>query len=224
MDGSGNVYVADYGNHRIQKFTSGGTYMTQWGTLGTGNGQFQSLGVAVDGSGNVYVADSYNNRIQKFTSSGTYLTQWGTSRQRERAVLRPYGVAVDGSGNVYVADTGNNRIQKFTSGGTYLTQWGTHGSGHGQFNARRRGGGRQRQRLRGGHLQQPHPEVHQQRHLPDAVGHVRQRRRAVQLPAGVAVDGAATSTWRTLQQPHPGVQPRRCPRVHDLGPAQGAVP
>jgi DNA-binding beta-propeller fold protein YncE len=42
-------------------------YLTQWGTFGTGNGQFnQPTGVAVDGSGNVYVADPGNHRIQKF--------------------------------------------------------------------------------------------------------------------------------------------------------------
>src|SRR5215212_5633709 len=38
-DGDGNVYVADYANHRIQKFDSSGTYVTQWGSNGTGNGQ-----------------------------------------------------------------------------------------------------------------------------------------------------------------------------------------
>ena len=79
VDGSGNVYVVDNGNHRIQKFTSSGTYLTQWGSYGSGDGQFNyPYGVAVDASGNVYVADLYNHRIQVFTSSGTYLTQWGT--------------------------------------------------------------------------------------------------------------------------------------------------
>jgi DNA-binding beta-propeller fold protein YncE len=47
-------------------------YITQWGTNGTGNGQFSwPYGVAVDGSGNVYVSDWGNGRIQKFTSTGT---------------------------------------------------------------------------------------------------------------------------------------------------------
>jgi hypothetical protein len=50
-------------------------YIMQWGTYGTGDGQFSgAIGVAVDGSGSVYVVDSGNDRIQKFTSSGTYLT------------------------------------------------------------------------------------------------------------------------------------------------------
>src|SRR5215467_9472299 len=41
VDGSGNVYVVDTWNSRIQKFTGDGTYLTQWGTLGTGIGQFR---------------------------------------------------------------------------------------------------------------------------------------------------------------------------------------
>jgi hypothetical protein len=72
VDTSGNVYVADFGfadfsNHRIQKFTSSGTFLTKWGASGSGDGQFDfPLGVAVDTSGNVYVADNGNRRIQKF--------------------------------------------------------------------------------------------------------------------------------------------------------------
>ena len=65
IDSSGNVYVADTGNNRIQKFTGDGTFITKWGTLGTGNGQFYRLrDVAVDSSGRVYVADG--NNIQVF--------------------------------------------------------------------------------------------------------------------------------------------------------------
>ena len=72
VDASGNVYVADYGNHRVQKFTSTGAYVAQWGTHGSGNGQFNGPeGVAVDAGGNVYVADFGNNRIQKFTGTGS---------------------------------------------------------------------------------------------------------------------------------------------------------
>jgi DNA-binding beta-propeller fold protein YncE len=74
------VYVADSGNNRILMFTSSGAYLTQWGTRGTGNGQFnRPYGVAVDGSGNVYVADTNNNRIQVFGSLPvpTKSTSWG---------------------------------------------------------------------------------------------------------------------------------------------------
>src|SRR5437899_10989156 len=74
-DGSGNVYVADYGNDRIQKFDASGTFVTTWGSYGSGNGQFHSpQGVATDGSGHVYVADTNNHRIQKFDASGSFVT------------------------------------------------------------------------------------------------------------------------------------------------------
>ncbi|MDW5549945.1 PKD domain-containing protein [Methanosarcina sp.] len=72
-DSSGNVYVADYdssGYHvtnRIQKFDSNGDYLTQWGSYGSSNGQFDNSNyVVVDSSGYVYVSDTNNNRIQKF--------------------------------------------------------------------------------------------------------------------------------------------------------------
>ena len=99
VDGSGNVYVADSSNNRIQKFTSAGVFVTKWGTAGSGDGQFNGpLGVAVDGSGNVYVTDS--DRVQKFTSAGAFITTWGTYGSGDCQFDRPEGVAVDGSGNV----------------------------------------------------------------------------------------------------------------------------
>ena len=80
FDSSGNIYVVDCGNDRVQKFSSTGAYLAQWGTSGSGNGQFSvPWGIAVDSAGDVYVVDEHNNRVQKFTSTGTYLTQWGTS-------------------------------------------------------------------------------------------------------------------------------------------------
>jgi len=133
-DSIGNIYVTDGWNQSIWKFSSDGTYLTKWGSNGTGNGQFNFTGgITVDGNGNVYVTDYGNHRVQKFTSDGTYLTQWGSFGTGNGQFLYPYGIAVDGSGNVYVADSGNDRIQKFTTDGIYVTQWGIQGSGNGQF-------------------------------------------------------------------------------------------
>jgi hypothetical protein len=62
------VYVADFENDRVEKFSSTGSYLSQFGLFGTGNGQFEGPdGVAVDPSdGSVYVADSSNDRVEKF--------------------------------------------------------------------------------------------------------------------------------------------------------------
>jgi sugar lactone lactonase YvrE len=110
------------------------TFVTKWGSQGTGDGQFKyPYGVAVDASGNVYVADTLNYRIQKFNSDGTFLTKWGSNGTGDGQFNMPYGVAVDSDCNVYVADTDNHRIQKFDSDGTFLTKWGSNGTGDGQF-------------------------------------------------------------------------------------------
>ena len=56
----GEVYVADTYNDRIQRFDGNGAFLSQWGTSGKGDGQFQyPNAVATDRDGNVYVA-SYN--------------------------------------------------------------------------------------------------------------------------------------------------------------------
>ena len=72
VDSEGNIYVADYGNHRIRKITPAGVVSTLAGSSaghadGIGNtAQFNyPTGVAVDSSGNVYVADANNHLIRK---------------------------------------------------------------------------------------------------------------------------------------------------------------
>lgn len=66
VDSSGNVYVTDLLNHRIQKFDSNGNFITKWSYSGE---QFYPRGITVDSSNNVYVTDWNNNRIQVFSPS-----------------------------------------------------------------------------------------------------------------------------------------------------------
>ena len=131
----GTVFVSDLFNDRIQYFDPAGTYLGQFGSTGTGNGQLDSpRGIDFGPDGNLYVADTYNHRIQVFTPAGTYLRQWGSFGTGNGQFDAPRDLAVDAVGDVYVADSFNDRVQKFDSDGTYLLQWGTSGTADGEFN------------------------------------------------------------------------------------------
>ncbi len=116
---SGNVYVADTVNNRIQIFSSNGTFISEWGEYAPRaiNGSIDHPSdIALDQAGNVYVADTGNNRIQIFSSNGTFISVLGRDGGAIGTLRSPEGIAIDpSSGNVYVADTGNNRISVFTS-------------------------------------------------------------------------------------------------------------
>src|SRR5262245_21556382 len=78
------------------------SYLSQWGSIGSGPGQFQEpRGLAVDPAGVVYVADFGNNRIQKFSSSGALLKVWGTAGSDDGQFYGPCAVALDGQGHVF---------------------------------------------------------------------------------------------------------------------------
>ncbi|MGH9518038.1 MAG: hypothetical protein ACRD2D_00245, partial [Terriglobales bacterium] len=128
----GYIYVADVSNCRVQMFNPSGSYMSQFGTCGTGNGQFSDyysypIFLATDASGNVWVSDWGNSRLEQFNSTGTYLTQISSH------LSRPAGIAIDPSGNIWVADTYYGYVSEFNSSGTYLGQVGSTGSANGQF-------------------------------------------------------------------------------------------
>ena len=135
-DSSGNIYVADTLNNRIQKFDGQGSFISQWGSAGSAVGQFDApQGIAVDSSDCIYVADVFNHRIQKFDRSGNFITAWGFFGSADGLFDRPVGIAVDSSDNIYVADSGNDRVQKFDRNGIFISGWGSTGSGAGQFDS-----------------------------------------------------------------------------------------
>jgi uncharacterized protein (TIGR03663 family) len=113
----GNVFVADTWNHRIQKFTSDGQFVTMWGYFGQGDTPdafYGPRGLAIDGKGRVFVADTGNKRIVVFDSNGEYITQFGSPGMDIGQLDEPVGVALDAAGNVFVTDTWNQRIQVFS--------------------------------------------------------------------------------------------------------------
>jgi hypothetical protein len=112
IDTAGNAYIAEQGNHRIQKLTSTGEFLKAIGSQGSEAGQLMSpAGIALDAEGNIYVVEYGNHRIQKFDPQGNSLAIWGRSGSGK--LYQPTGIAVDADGNVYIADCGNHRIVKF---------------------------------------------------------------------------------------------------------------
>jgi hypothetical protein len=127
------IFVADTGNNRIQRFGVAGTFQRQWGTPGSGPGQFASpTGIAVDDAGHVYVVDSGNNRVQKFSTDGGFLAEWGGFGDGPGQFIAPSDVEVLPGGHVYVADQGMvptgtlaaqyPRIQEFQRDGTWVDE------------------------------------------------------------------------------------------------------
>jgi len=71
MDASGNIYVLDSANHRIQKFSPEGTYLATFGRRGQGPGEFYNPdSIDIDARGFFYVMDPYQNRIQTMAPAG----------------------------------------------------------------------------------------------------------------------------------------------------------
>lgn len=134
-DEEGNLYVTDFSNNRIRKYSPSGDLLLQWGSSGSGNGQFDDPhSVAVSGD-YVYVSDIFNHRVQKFTTAGIYVSQWGTGSPSslEGEFSYPGGITVDMDGNIFVVDSGRHRIQKFDVTGTFERQWGGYGNWPGEF-------------------------------------------------------------------------------------------
>ncbi len=128
----GSIYVSDLGNKRVQKFSSAGDYISEWGQSGKQAGEFHyPSGIAVSDD-SVFVADRDLNRIQKFSLDGEFITEWGKKGIKDGQFKFPNGIAVANE-IVYVVDTGNQRVQMFSTDGQFLSSFGSSGLGPGQF-------------------------------------------------------------------------------------------
>ncbi len=134
LDNFGNIYISDYGNHRIRKIDPSGIITTiagngSIGFSGDGGAATAAMlnyptGVTVDVSGSVYIADESNQCIRKVNSAGIINTIAGNDTvgfsgdggPATAAMLNsPHAVAVDNGGYIYIADFYNNRVRKVSS-------------------------------------------------------------------------------------------------------------
>ena len=138
---NGELAVAEWGDHCVSVFAQNGTKLRTFGSVGSGQGQFNHpRGVAFDSAGNILVVDCDNHRVQKkFTAEGKFLTMAGRlgyhSRQMHLEFNYPNGIAINHKDKkVYVCDTSNHRVQILTRNLTFSSSFGSSGSGDGQFN------------------------------------------------------------------------------------------
>jgi DNA-binding beta-propeller fold protein YncE len=123
---SGDVYVTDQSNNRVEKFDAGGGFLLTFTGEATPAGSFSSpASVAVDPtSGDVYVADAGNNAVDKLSATGAYISQLDASGTPAGAFSYPSGVAIDPSdGDIYVADEFNDVVDVFDKAGSFVTSF-----------------------------------------------------------------------------------------------------
>ena len=123
---TGQVYIADRYNYRIQVLNPDLTFSHSFGSEGSANGQFNGpCDIAIDSQGLVYVADKYNHHIQKFTPNGKFVAQLGSYGSGLGQLDRPYGITIDtaGTGLVYVSEEKNHRVSVFTSDGVFVSSF-----------------------------------------------------------------------------------------------------
>lgn len=147
LDASGNLLVADTGNHTIRSIAPDGTVTTLAGTAGQvgsndGNGalaRFNSpFGLAVGSGGAVYIADTQNHTIRLLAPNGDVTTFAGLAGKPGQVdgpkasaqFNQPNGLALASNGILYVADYGNSVIRAISASGAVSLlagQYAAHG-------------------------------------------------------------------------------------------------
>ena len=131
---TGQIFIADRNNHRIQVLNKDLTYSHSFGEKVSSPEQFQYPGdVTFDNEGYLYVADEYNHCIKKFTSTGQYISTFSSHGSNPGQITNPTSIIIDNN-LLYVSEWGNHRISIFDTNGCFIHCFGKGGSGEGEFN------------------------------------------------------------------------------------------
>jgi sugar lactone lactonase YvrE len=134
VDSSGDLWVADTGNDRVEEFNGQGEYLRQFGSPGSGNGQLsEPSALAFTAEGDLWVADTGNDRVEEFSPSGEYITQIDPQESEPGELQEPEGIAVDRDGDIWVSDTYKGTLVEFNAQDQYVRTVGSEGSGSGQL-------------------------------------------------------------------------------------------
>jgi len=125
MDSQGNVYVADMGNKRIQKFTPDGEFLLAFGQDAELAEPFDLVVRAADG--HIFVVDPQNDSVAHFGPDGRFLGRMAVGI----GLFRPRGIGIDAQGNLYIADTGGGRVLKLSPTGEVIAEVCPSGDGAG---------------------------------------------------------------------------------------------
>ena len=113
--------VSDQKNHRVQVFSSEGSFLFSFGEKGTGHGRFNSpRGVTYGRDDNLLVVDCGNHRIQQFTKTGQFMRTLGAKGELGGKLKNPLGISTSSDGNIMIADRDNERVVVFTPEGRVL--------------------------------------------------------------------------------------------------------
>lgn len=159
---TGDIFVMDALNSRVQRFTNTGTFVSSFSS-GAGTGTY---GIHVDSAGNIFVADSSGNAVRKYNSAGALqltisaitqardvatdssgniyvVSQTGYVRKYDSAgssystpisgLSGPRCLTLGATGDIYVTEFTANRVAQYSNAGVLVRTWGGAGSGNGQF-------------------------------------------------------------------------------------------
>ena len=132
---TGQIFIADTHNHRIQVLNKDLTYSHSFDKRGSSPEQFQFPGdVTFDNEGYLYVVDSLNHCIKTFTSTGQYISTISSHGSNPGQIKYPSSIIIDNN-LLYVSEWGNHRISIFDTNGCFIHCYGKRGSGEGEFDS-----------------------------------------------------------------------------------------